>query len=132
MQTVFPIDRIKTQVGQKVDATQAVVVSAVSNVQIPFGVLVLYDDSDTFLCKLPVPKTALDKPLGIRLRQLHCQHYEPQTSLTVMRKGRVWVMAEKVSAPGDAVFIKFTEDGSPKFTADKTSSALLRCRLPRV
>ncbi len=126
MQTEFPIDRIRAQVGQKVDATQAVVVSALSDVKVPFGALLLYDDNDDRLCKLPAAKIPIDKPLGISLRQLHCQHYEPKNSIAVMRKGRVWVDAEKVSAAGDAVCIKFAEDGAAKFTSDKKDNLLLK------
>jgi hypothetical protein len=126
IQLDFPRERARAQIGQKVDATQALVVSATSNVVIPFGALVVYDDTDVFLCKLPVPKAPLDKPLGITLRQLHSFHYEPKTSIAVMRKGRVWIEAEKVSAPGDQVYVKFAEDGSVKFTGDKKDAVLLR------
>jgi hypothetical protein len=126
MQNEFPIDRIRAQVGQKVDATQAVVLSAVADVKIPFGALLLYDDTDDRLCKVPVPKAPLDKPLGISLRHLHGQDYEPKTSIAVMRTGRIWVLAEKVVAAGDAVYIKFAEDGAAKFTSDKKDNLLLK------
>ena len=43
-----------------------------------------------------------------------------------MRQGRVWVESEKVIAPGDSVYVKFTEDGSVKFTSDKKDNTLLR------
>jgi hypothetical protein len=126
MQIEFPRDRLRAQLGQKVDATPSMVVSATSNATIPFGALVIYDDIDVFLCKLPVAKAPLDKPLGITLRQLHCEQYEPKNSIAVMRKGRVWVEAEKVNAPGDAVYIKFAEDGSTKFSGEKKDNTLLR------
>lgn len=125
IQIEFPRDRARAQVGQKVDATAATVVSATSNVVIPFGALVVYDENDAFLCKLPTAKTHVEKPLGIALRQLHCQQYEPKSSIAVMRKGRVWVDADKVTAPGDAVYIKFTEDGSARFSGDKKDNARL-------
>jgi hypothetical protein len=112
MQIEFLRDRARAQIGQKVDATQALVVSATSNSEISFGDLVVYDDSDAFLCKLPTAKAHLEKPLGIALRQLHCLSYQPKTSIAAMRKGRVWVEADKVNSPGDVVYIKFAEDGS--------------------
>ena len=126
MENGFPRDRLRALVGQKADSMPSMVVSAVSNATLPFGALVLYDDSDAFMCKLPVPKTPLDKPLGITLRQLHCLQYESKTSIAVLRKGRVWVDAEKVSAPGDGVYIKFTQDGAAKFTGDKKDNLLLK------
>jgi hypothetical protein len=126
MQIEFLRDRARAQIGQKVDATQALVVSATSNSEISFGALVVYDDSDAFLCKLPTAKAHLEKPLGIALRQLHCLSYQPKTSIAAMRKGRVWVEADKVNAPGDVVYIKFAEDGSVKFTGDKKDNSPLK------
>lgn len=126
MQVEFPMNRARAQLGQKVDATPAVVVSAHANGTIPFGALVLYDDSDAFLCKLPAAKVLLDRPLGITLRQLHCDDYQAKSSIAVMRKGRVWVEADKVNAPGDTVYVKFTENGSARFTSDKKDNAQLK------
>src|SRR5690606_37505566 len=103
----FSRNRERSHVGQKADSTIAVVVSAISNgpTPIPFGALVVFDDSDAFLCKLPTIKAHIDKPLGITVRQLHCDSYQPKTSIAAMRKGRIWVEAEKVDAPGDPVYI---------------------------
>jgi|SRR5580704_13644172 hypothetical protein len=118
IQIEFPRDKARAQIGQKVDATAATVVSATSHETIPFGALVVYDDTDAFLCKLPTVKAHLEKPLGITLRQLHCDDYLPKSSIAVMRKGRVWVEADKVASPGDLVGLKFLEDGSVRFTGD--------------
>jgi hypothetical protein len=118
-------DRARAQCGQKVDATATSVVSAVANSAIPFGALVMYDDTDAFFCKLPIAKAPLDEPLGITLRHLHCDDYQPKTSIAVMRNGRIWIEAEKVSAPGDAVYVKFAEDGAAKFTGDKKDNMRL-------
>src|SRR5271170_1278859 len=126
IQLGFPRDRTRAQFGQKVDATPATVVSAHANTKIPFGMLVMYDDSDAFMCKLPVSKAPLDKPLGITLRHLHGDDYQPKSSIAVLRKGRVWVEADKVNAPGDVVYLKVTEDGSAKFTGDKKDAVPLR------
>jgi hypothetical protein len=126
MQIEFPKDRARAQVGQKADATASLVVSATSNSVMPFGGLVLYDDTDAFLCKLPLPQAPLDKPLGITLRQLHCDDYQPKSSIAVMRKGRVWVEADKVNAPGDAVYLKFLESGAARFTGDVKDTTLLK------
>lgn len=126
MQVEFLRERARAQLGQKADAMPAAVVSAVSNAAIPFGALVVYDDSDAFLCKLPTTKTHVDKPLGIALRQLHSQQYEAKSSIAVLRKGRIWVEADKVNAPGDVVYIKFAEDGSAKFCGDKKDNVPLK------
>ncbi len=126
MEKEFPRDRARAVLGQKVDATPSLVVSAVSNSVIPFGALVIYDESDAFMCKLPLAKAPLDKPLGIALRQLHCEDYQPKTSIAALRKGRVWVDAEKVIAPGDTVYIKFAEDGTTKFTGEKKDNVPLK------
>ncbi len=126
IQIESPRDRLRAQVGQKVDAMPSTVVSAQSNSEIPFGALVVYDDSDAFLCKLPVAKTPIEKPLGITLRQNHCQKYEPKNSIAVLRKGRIWVEAEKVNAPGDVVYVKFAEDGTAKFSSDKKDNIQLK------
>src|SRR5580704_5027759 len=123
IQLGFPKDRTRAQLGQKVDATPATVVSAHSLIKIPFGVLVMYDDSDAFMCKLPLPKVPLERPLGVTLRHLHGEDYQPKSSIAVLRKGRVWVEADKVNAPGDMVYLKFTEDGSAKFTGDKKDTS---------
>lgn len=125
IQIEFPRDRARAQLGQKVDATAAMIVSATPNSQIPFGALVVYDETDAFLCKLPTTMDQIAKPLGIALRQLHCQQYEPKSSVAVMRKGRVWVEVDKVTAPGDAVYIKFAENGSARFSGDEKDNARL-------
>src|SRR5579871_5283208 len=109
IQLGFPRDRDRAQLGQKVDATAATVVSAHALIKIPFGILVMYDNSDAFMCSLPVPKVPLDKPLGVTLRHLHGDEYQPKSSIAVLRKGRVWVDADKVNAPGDTVYLKFNE-----------------------
>jgi hypothetical protein len=126
MQIEFPRDRARAVLGQKVDATPSMVVSATSNTKIPFGVLVIYDDTDAFMCKLPANKTQLDKPLGITLHQLHCEDYQAKTSIAALRKGRIWVEADKVNAPGDIVYVKFAEDGSAKFSGDKKDNVPLK------
>jgi hypothetical protein len=126
VQIEFLRDRERAQLGQKVDATASTVVSAISNAVIPFGALVVYEEFDAFLCKLPTTKAHLEKPLGIALRQFHCMHYEPKNSIAVMRKGRVWVEADKAEAPGDSVYIKLSEDGKAFFTGTKTGNTLLK------
>ena len=126
MQIEFLRDRERAQLGQKVDATPSMVVSAMSNSAIPFGALVIYDDTDAFLCKLPTAKVHVEKPLGISLRQLHCDDYQPKSSIAVLRKGRVWIEADKVTAPGDVVYIKFAEDGTVRFTSEKKDNIQLR------
>ena len=50
MQTEFLRDRARAQLGQKADATAAMVVSATSSVVIPFGALVVYDDTNRVFC----------------------------------------------------------------------------------
>lgn len=128
MQLGFPRDRERAVVGQKVDASPAAVVSTTSNNPTPisFGTLVVFDDSDAFLCKLPTTKAHVEKPLGITLRQLHCENYQPKSSIAAMRKGRIWVQADKVEVPGDPVYVKFAEDGSASFTGLKTGNAQLK------
>jgi len=125
MQIEFLRDRARAQAGQKVDATPTVVVSATSSTTIPFGALVVQDDTDAFLCKPPNNKAHIEKPIGISLRQFHTQYYEPKSSIPVMRKGRVWVESEKVSAPGDAVYVRLSEDGAAKFTGEKKDTIRL-------
>jgi hypothetical protein len=125
MQVEFPQSRLRAQLGQKVDATPCTVVSAHANISIPFGVLVVCDDTDAFLCKLPTTKADLAKPLGITLCQLHSQHYEHKSSIAVLRKGRMWVEADKVNAPGDVVYIKFNDQGVIQFTGDSKDTLAL-------
>jgi hypothetical protein len=119
-------NRLRAQIGQKVDATACTVVSAHANSQIPFGILVVCDEADAFLCNIPTTKAQLAKPLGITLCQLHSQHYEPKSSIAVLRKGRVWVEADKVNAPGDIVYIKFNDQGLVQFTGDSKDTTPLR------
>jgi hypothetical protein len=126
MQFEFRLDRERALVGQKTDSMPAATVSVSSNTLIPFGALVVFDDNDPFICKLPTLNTPLNKPIGITLRQYHCENYQPKSSIAAMRKGRVWVQSEKVDAPGDAVFIKFLEDGSVTFTGDKENNTQLK------
>jgi hypothetical protein len=124
-QIEFLRDRARAQLGQKADSTDATLVSISSNTTIPFGALVVHDETDAFLCKLPTAKPQLEKPIGIALRQFYCQEYEAKNSIPVMRKGRVWVNADKVTSPGDAVFIRF-EEGLAKFTGDKKDNTQLK------
>jgi hypothetical protein len=126
MQTSFPLDRARAQVGQKVDSMPAMLVSSVSNEELNFGKLAVMDDSEVFACKAPAPKTALDKPLGITMRQHEIESYKPKSSIVLMRSGRVWVDADKVKAPGDAVFLKFFDDGSYRFTGEVTGNTPLK------
>jgi hypothetical protein len=126
MQIGFPLDRARAQVGQIVDSTPALRVSAVSNEEHQFGMLVVIDETDAFMCKPPIPNTVLDKPLGITMRQPEMQSYKPKSSIVLLRSGRVWVEAEKVNAPGDAVFLKFFKNGSHKFTGDSTDNIELK------
>jgi hypothetical protein len=128
MQIEFLMDRERALIGQKADATPAVVVSTTSHAasSIPFGVLVVFDDNDPLLCKIPTNKTQVDKPVGITLRQLHCNKYESKSTIAALRKGRVWVQSDKVDAPSDPVFLKFLEDGSYVFTGMKTGNTQLR------
>ncbi len=128
IQFEFPRDRERAVVGMKVDSMPALVVSATSNglAAIPFGTLVVFDDSDAFLCKLPTTEAHIEKPLGITVRQLHCEDYQPKSSIAAMRKGRIWIEADKVEAPGDAVYVKIAEDGKATFTSTKTDSTPLK------
>lgn len=126
MQLEFQKDRARAQLGHKVDATPALIVSSTANVAIPFGVLVVFDDTDAFFCKQPTTKVHIERPLGITLRQLHSDDYQAKTSIAVLRKGRVWVEAEKVIAPGDQVYTRFDENGSAKFTSEKKDNHVLR------
>ena len=71
MQIEFLRDRARAQVGQKADSTPSVQVSSTASNNIPFGVLVVFDDNDSLLCQVPSSKEQLTKPLGISLRQLH-------------------------------------------------------------
>ncbi len=124
IQFEFPRDRERAVVGMKVDSMPALVVSATSNglAAIPFGALVVFDDSDAFLCKVPTTEAHIEKPLGITVRQLHCEDYQPKSSIAAMRKGRIWIDADKVEAPGDAVYVTIAEDGKATFTGTKTDS----------
>ena len=128
IQFEFPRDRERAVVGMKVDATPALMVSATSNglTAIPFGALVVFDDSDAFLCKLPTTKAHIEKPLGITVRQLHCEEYQPKSSIAAMRKGRIWIEADKVESPGDGVYVKIAEDSKVTFTGTKTGNIPLK------
>ncbi len=128
MEIEFSRNRERAQVGQNADASRAMVVSTFSNgpTPIPFGTLVVFDDSDAFLCKLPTTKAHIEKPLGITLRQLHCENYQPKNSIAAMRKGRIWIEADKVDAPGDQVYIKLGEDAVATFTGTKTGNTPLK------
>ncbi len=126
IQTEFRLERERALVGQKADSMPAALVSVTSNASIPFGALVIFDDSDPFLCKLPAPNMPLNKPVGITLRQFHCENYQPKSSIVAMRKGRIWVQSETVNAPGDAVYVRFLENGSYAFTGIETDNTQLR------
>jgi hypothetical protein len=95
MQMEFPRDRLRAQEGQKVDATPSMVVLATSNATIPFGALVVYDDTGVFLRKLPVAKASLAKPLGITLRQLH--NMNQRTRLRLCAKAGFGLMRGRLS-----------------------------------
>lgn len=118
MQIEFLHERARAQIGQKLDATSATVISSHSLQTIPFGALVVYDDDDPLLCTLPQANKPITKALGISLRHYYGEDYQPKTSIAILRQGRVWVLADKVLAPGDSVYIKFLDDGLTQFTGD--------------
>lgn len=125
MQIEFLRDRERAVVGQRVDSLPAMVVSTTCQSAVNFGALVVFDDCEPFSCKLPTTPAHIEKPLGITIRQLHCDDYSPKSSIAAMRKGRIWIEAEKVAAPGDAVFVKINEDGKATFTGEKTDNTKL-------
>jgi hypothetical protein len=124
----FPIKRPRAIVGQKVDSTPSTTVSAVSDMVIPFGVLVVFADNPS-LCRLPSTQPELQKPLGISLRQYYGLRYEPKTAIAVLRQGRIWVEAvdgaETKIAAGEPAFIKLSE-GKAIFTARSKDSFELK------
>lgn len=128
MQIEFSTKKERAQIGQKVDSTQAIIISATSNTDksIPFGSLVVYEEADSSLCKVPTTKAHLDKPLGITLRELYCPDYAPKNPMAVMRQGRIWVDAEKAEVVGDAVYVKFLDNGTAIFTGTKTGNTQLK------
>jgi hypothetical protein len=119
MQIDFPIKRPRAIVGQKVDSTPSTTVSAVSDVPVAFGALVVFSEVPS-LCHTPKTKEELLKPLGISLRQYYGLRYEPQTAISVLRQGRIWVegvdATEAKIAAGEPVFIKLSE-GKAIFTS---------------
>lgn len=128
MQIEFPSasDKIRAVVGQKVDSTPATLVSATAKEIIPFGALVVWDESDPFLCKRPTENTHISKPLGITVRQLHSQDYQPKSTVAAMRVGRIWVNAEKAKKPGDPVFVSIGDNNAITFTGTKTNNTELK------
>lgn len=126
MQTRFLTDRARAVVGQKVDSTPATLISATASEVIPFGALVVWNESDPFLCKIPTAKTNISKPLGIAVRQLHGQDYQPKNTVAAMRKGRIWVNAKKAEKPGDPVYVSIEDDGEVTFTGLKTNNTELK------
>lgn len=78
--------------------------------EVPFGVVVAFGGADN-QCELPDATT--DKCLGI---VVHSHDYDasalgtvgvkPKNLLQVLRKGRIWVLAENGVAPGDRGFVR--------------------------
>ena len=125
MQIEFLHERARAQIGQKLDATSAIVVSSHSLQTIPFGALVVYDEADPLLCTLPQANKPITKALGISLRHHYGEDYQPKTSIAMLRQGRVWVLADKVLAPGDGVYLHFDDKGTAKFTGDSKDNLQL-------
>ena len=131
MQLGFPTEKKIAQVGQKVDATPCTVVSSTASgeVSVPFGSLLVYDDADGNLCKIPTAKTHLDKLLGVALRERYGQDYPPKTPMAVLRQGRVWVKCEDDVQPGDPVHVVISAEGA-RFTNKSAEGATkLKCAI---
>lgn len=131
MEVGFPIKRKIALVGQKVDATACTVVSstATGEVSVPFGSLLVYDDADANLCKLPTAKTHLDKLLGVALRERYGQDYPPKTPMAVLRQGRVWVKCDDDVVLGDPAHVVISADGA-RFSSKTAEGAIkLKCAI---
>ena len=76
-------------VGQKSDSSPSHVVSAFSNNAIQPGALVVFDGEGK--CKLPATKEDLAQALGVVLSEGLAP--KPNSMLSVLRSGRVWVEA---------------------------------------
>ena len=131
MEVGFPTERKIALLGQKVDATPCTIVSATStgDSAIPFGSLLVYDDSGFNLCKVPTAKANLDKPLGIALRDNYGQDYPPKNLIAVLRQGRVWISCKDDVLPGDPVHVVIGADGA-RFTNKVAEGAIkLKCAI---
>jgi hypothetical protein len=131
MEVGFSTHKKVALVGQKVDATPCTLISATSigDVAIPFGSLLVYDESANGLCKIPTAKVHLDKPLGIALRDTYGQDYPPKSPITVVRQGRVWVLCKDDVVPGDPVHVVIGGDGARFTNKAAEGSIKLKCAI---
>lgn len=91
-------------------------VNAEASAEIPFGVAVAHGSTDEAAI---LPADANSKLAGV---VVHSHAYDkrvdfgttglkPKVSLSVMRKGSIWVQVEETVAPGEPVFARHTASG---------------------
>lgn len=101
MQLIYSSTRKTGIVGQKTDSGPSYVVSAICSKAVEAGTLVVFDGNDK--CRAPATKEDLALAMGIVLSQGFA--INPNSMLSVLRSGRVWVAAGGDIAAGSPVFV---------------------------
>lgn len=103
MQLSYSSTRKTGLIGQKTDSSPSHIVSAFSESVIQPGSLVVFDTDKK--CRLPTAKEDLAQALGIVLFEGFIP--KPNSMLSILRSGRVWVEAGSQVSAGDPVFVNF-------------------------
>ena len=86
---------------------------------IPFGVMVCIDPDNNAKCKLPAVAADVTGSRAIGFTrcsqvQVSGEGYDTGDTVPVLKKGNIWVVAEEAVAPGDTVYVRYTENGVGK------------------
>ena len=117
MQLIYSSTRKMGIIGQKTDSGPSYVVSAICSKAVEAGTLVVFDGNDK--CRAPASKEDLSLALGIVLSQGFA--IKPNSLLSILRSGRVWVEAGGDIAAGSPVFVNLK---SGAFVAQESADSV--------
>jgi hypothetical protein len=110
--------------GQEYDCAFNDKVTKIATVDIPFGVRVTFHDEG--VCSLPDSQADVDTADGgIALRDHNKpsdEGYKAGDAVTVLTRGRAWVLTEEAVAHDDAVFVRTVAAGSEQLGAFRTDA----------
>jgi hypothetical protein len=126
--------------GQFADAGFGDVISRVAEVAVPFGKFVVQGTDKDNQANLPGAATDITNTLlrlGIAMKT-HGIESDPNVALptypiksvmSVMKKGRAWVVVEESVSPSDPVYVRYAAGGSGKGSFGKTAGSTERALL---
>lgn len=110
------------------------VLSGIASTAMGFGLGVLKGTADSDLA-LPGVSGDVAKIRGVTVHQHKEQdlssvaQYKQKDAVSVLHKGRIWVMVEEAVVPGDAVYVRYAAGGNGVGSFGKTAGSTERAQL---